>query len=58
MMYMGVEAVAGQLYCARDNICRVLAAQAEAGLRDMEECEYILHRILLDNPAQLYNIRL
>lgn len=54
----GVEAVAGQLYCAKDNICRVLAAQAETGLRDMEECEYILHRILLDNPAQLYNIRL
>ena len=43
----GVEAVAGQLYCARDNICRVLAAQAETGLRDMEECEYIMHRILL-----------
>jgi len=50
----GIEAVAGHLKIARDNLCRVLASEIEEGLRSHEECVEILHRILYDNPAELY----
>lgn len=52
----GIEAVAGQLGVARDNICRVLAEEIHDGLRNYDECSYVLRRILYDNPAELYGI--
>jgi len=52
----GIEAVAGHLAVARENICAALSAEINEGLRSFEECVEILWRILYQNPVELFGI--
>lgn len=53
----GIEAVAGHLAVARENICTALASEIREGIRSFEECIEILWHILYINPAELFGIQ-
>lgn len=52
----GIEAVAGHLAVARENICAALSAEIGEGLRSFDECVEILWNILFHNPAELFGL--
>ena len=51
-----VEKVYGHLVMCRENLARVLERRIERGLISLEEGKYLLKRMLVENPAEIYRL--
>ena len=51
-----VEKTYGHLVICRENLARVLAARIDRGLLSIDEAEWLLKRLLVDNPAFVYRL--